>query len=275
MIILVAAIAIAGPWTRSLGDAYARVGVDVFLADQVMLPGSTGSADYTGTSTTLYGEVGLVKSWPVQLVVNVAPVAVHRTIFDRQDAFVDATGYATVVSPGDLRIGPQVALSKLPIAAGVELKVPLYGIDGICLGEELTDVCARPGDGQIDVTPQVLAGSSFANGAAWVEGSVGYRIRTEAFVGWTDGPSFSDGIPLAAAVGVQATRVWAQLRVDALVNVDRTTEWTAEGVKVGPGAGLRLGNGLTLESRASWDLWVHNQSLGKSLGLGLSWQPQT
>lgn len=270
--LLAPAVALGGPWTRDLGSAYVRAGADVFVADSVELPGSIGSADYTGTATSLYGEFGLSRTWPVQVVVAAVPVAVHRTVFDRDDSFVDAAGYATVVRSGDLRLGPQVALHrKIPLAVAADVKIPMYRVDDLCSGELLTDVCARPGDGQVDVTGLVLAGSSFARGAGWVEGNVGYRLRTEAFLGWTDDtPSFSDGIPFSAGVGAQSGRLWGMARLDGLVNVDRTTEWTAEGVRVGPVACIRLGGGMSLEARLASDLWVANQSRGTSAGLGVS-----
>jgi hypothetical protein len=193
-------------------------------------------------------------------------------VFDRDDAFVDARGHATVVRPGDLRIGPQVALHRtIPLAVAADVKLPLYQVDGICLGEALTDVCARPGDGQVDLTVQVLAGTSFARGAGWVEGSVGYRVRTEAFLGWEDAPaSFSDGLPWTLGLGGQSGRVWGMGRLDALVNVDRSTVWSAEGLRAGPVAGVRLGKGVSVEARAAADLWVANQSRGTSVGLGVS-----
>lgn len=172
MILLFAGAAWAGPWTRDGGGSYVRVGADAFLADQSVLPGigTTAVVDFTAATASAYAEVGLPLPWKAMAVAS-APLNVGMVTFERRDPFFDGNGDTRVIRMGDLRVGPQVALhSTLPLAAAVEVKIPLYAVDKVCDEETvLRDLCARPGDGQVDVTPSVLAGGSV--GWGWIEGA--------------------------------------------------------------------------------------------------------
>lgn len=265
----------AGAWTREAGGAYTKLAIDAYQgADyQDPLTGLDTDLRYRGVQTSMYGEFGLVKAWPVQLMLQV-PVVGGTLFFE--DARLAGGGQARASSlrVGDGRAGAQVALTRtgLRLALSSQVKVPLYDPDTI--GADYPGYegwFPRPGDGQVDVDGLMVVGSAIPGTRAWLEGAAGWRHRTEAWVGWDPGPvSLVDGVLFRASGGVGIGRFGAQLGLDGLVN-PRTDAWTRQGISAGLSGWAQLGKGLSLEARLAVDVWADAAPRGGGGGLALSW----
>ncbi|MCB9673769.1 MAG: hypothetical protein H6737_01555 [Alphaproteobacteria bacterium] len=280
MIALLLGTALAGPWTKAQGDHYFKAGADWYHTTKYVLPdedpalGSTGdfgTTGFFGHQYSLYGEVGLSDGHPIQIGARV-PVALSYVDFEDENAIRKVTGTAFTARLGDLEVTPQIALSrKHPIAAALTVKIPLYGVDGICEESVYRDFCGRPGDAQTDFTGWLLAGGSLAKGKAWVEGQAGYRHRTELFNHWDTDRTLVDSVAFGGTLGGKAGPLIGMLRVDGNKNLV-SDPYTAESIRVGPQAMLTVYEGLALEARAAWDVYARNTSLGFGAGVGVSWR---
>jgi hypothetical protein len=155
---------------------------------------------------------------------------------------------------------------------GIDLKIPLYSNDSI--GGEFdtwSQAFPMPGEGQIDVTAWLLMGSSIPKAPVFVQGGVGYRHRTEHFIGWDTDLEFVDGLPFTATVGATFGPFLGMLQLDGIKNF-RKDETTAEHVGLGFSAFVTVWKGLAIEARVAGDVWANNTSRGVSFGTGLSWR---
>ncbi|MEZ4319303.1 MAG: hypothetical protein R3F61_17450 [Myxococcota bacterium] len=280
MIAMLAATALAGPWTRDQGSYYFKGSADYYRTTKYILPdedpalGSTGdfgTTGFFGHQYSLYGEIGLSDGHPIQVAARV-PVALSYVDFEDENAIRRITGTAYTARFGDLELTPQIALSrKHPIAAALTVKIPLYGVDGICTDSVYKDFCGRPGDGQTDFTGWLLAGGSLAKGKAWVEGQAGYRHRTELFRNWKTERTLVDSVVFGGTFGAKAGPLIGMVRLDGNKNFV-TDPYTAESVRIGPQAMFTLWEGLAVEARAAWDIYAQNTSLGFGFGAGVSWR---
>lgn len=272
LLLALLSVADAGAWTRSLGEYYGKVGVDVYVARDYVVPGGgdAASQSYLGQQYGAYVELGLLEVHPVQLGIS-APLTIGSVDFERADVFQSATGHVTSVRLGDLRLQPQVALHPdIPVAFAVEVKLPLYTVDGICSEYgPYADVCPRPGDGQIDVTEWVIAGASLSGVPLWGEVGLGYQHRTEVFIGWDTDLELADGVVWASTVGGTVGPLVVMVKADGThpLRSDRVTPgW----VRVGPALLLTLGEHIGLEARAQWDVAAQVTSRGTGVGAGVS-----
>lgn len=278
LLLLLTGAADAGAWTRESGGYYAKLGADLYTAPQytnpaTQLPGTDADAagPYFGQQYGVYGELGLLRAWRVQLAVQ-APISVGRTTFRQESSFGDLAGHATVTRVGDVRITPQVALHPTaPVGLGVELKIPAYRNDSVCADNPYRVYCARPGEGQVDVTPYLTAGTPFAR-KGFVEGRLGWRWRTGLVVG-SEPPQFAlgDGPAWAATAGWTLGPLLALAVADGVTVVGRDAT-TPRAVRAGPAALLTVheASGLALEARFSADVWAKATSRGYGGGLGVS-----
>jgi hypothetical protein len=303
MITALVSLAIAGPWTRSHGDAYVKAGADYYYTTKYVLPAESGLAatgdfgtdSFFGHQYSVYGEAGISDAWPIQLAVR-APLTVSVVDFAASDTVNVISGTATSTRMGDLELMPQVALSKKhPIAFGLGVKLPLYNVDNVCAGSVYRDFCGRPGDGQLDVTPWLLAGGSFFKGKAWAEGQVGYRWRSEAYRNWDTTRAFIDSLAFGGTLGAKVGPTLLMVRLDGNRNfsglvydksyadpiVQAATDankgedpFTLQSIRFGPQAMLLLSDHWALEGRAQWDVWAQSTSIGVGFGGGVSWRGQ-
>lgn len=262
----------AGAWTRSLGSYYAKAGVDLYMATTYQAADvvSTDEQGFLGYQLGVYGEVGLLKSHPLQLSVQ-APWATS-TLFQREKVG-DLRPRATTRRLGDLRLTAQTSLlpDGGPLSAAVEVKIPMYANDSVGSRyggyEELFPLA---GEGQVDVTGWVLGGASFG-GPFWGEAAIGYQHRTEAFIGWHNEPDllFLDRMRFGLGLGLTKGPLVAILRVDGQKALG-TDEVTAENLSVGPVALFDVAEGIALEGRFSADVWANNATQGFGVGTGVS-----
>ncbi|MEQ1507945.1 MAG: hypothetical protein ABMB14_37300, partial [Myxococcota bacterium] len=192
MIAWLAIAAHAGAWTKDLGAVYAKAGADLYSSLRYVSPFAgeedPDAASFFGQRYGVYAELGVLPKWRGQLTVS-APVVVGVHRAELTDALGVVPIRATTARFGDLALAAQVALHPTaPIAAAVELKVPMYTNGGIGADFPLyVDQFPKPGDGQVDVTTWLfagLAGASAGGGSGFAEAGVGWVHRTEWFVGW-------------------------------------------------------------------------------------------
>ncbi len=280
--LLVPLSASAGPWTKELGQHYVKVGADLFFTTDYVDARNPDTGDdagferFLGTNITAYGEVGVFPLWPIQLTVSLPLTIGVSTFKDTALIGQGEVGTTTAVRPGDLRVSVQTSILRkgFQLAPQIEVKVPLYSNDrvGSRLGPYRQWV-AIPGEGQIDITPMMLMGGSIPTKAVplWVEGGVGYRFRTEAFIGWDTDLVLVDSIPFYAAFGLAPGKSWVVIRIDGNKNI-KADEVTREAVTLGPSVGVTVWKGLAIEARIAGDLVANNAPRGISAGLGVSWR---
>ncbi|MCO4769988.1 MAG: hypothetical protein KDA24_08135 [Deltaproteobacteria bacterium] len=271
----------AGPWTKELGQHYAKLGGDLYYTTDYFdsrlqgSDGETGIQRFVGTNLTLYGEVGVFPLWPIQVTASL-PLTVGVSTF-KDPALIGTSepGTATGVRLGDLRVALQTSILRkgFQLAPSVEVKIPMYANDVVGKGlGPYRQWVPIPGDGQIDITPMMLMGGSIPTKVPmWVEGGIGYRFRTEAFVRWNTNLEFVDGIPFYAAWGLAPGRSWVVLRVDGYKNV-RDDDVSREAVTIGPSVGVTVWKGLAIEARLAGDVVANNAPRGIAAGLGVSWR---
>jgi len=259
----------AGPWTKNQGELYVKLGQGFFIADSFRDSAGTlqEGVNYLGASTSVYFEVGLVKGLHVW---GYLPFTAARNSIEEDDT----TWLRT--SGGDAMLGlqytPHFFTLPFPAALKVEVKVPFYdinGVEGIYAGR-----FPAPGDGQVDVTLWLSAGGSLSTIPLFMFAEVGYRFRTEAFVG--TGPfssSFEDGITFFASVGYTILE-----RVLVAVNSGGVMPYVQDNatkgyVTLGVALYIPIWEGLAAE--ASYDPMVYtnkNASPGHGFSFGLSYK---
>ena len=272
-VLLVAPAAWAGAWTRDAGSYYFKVGFDVYGAGNFAAAGRIAAVgqSYFARQLNLYGEVGVLPQWPVQVSVSL-PAMTSGTLYQGKIHIPASGPRATVVRPGDLQVQVQAALSKkAPIALAVQAKVPLYqnGKIGLDYGTSYKDLFPLPGDGQVDLTGWFLAGASLKGAPLWNDFGVGYRHRTEWFIGWDTNATVVDGIPFYDTFGASLGKWTPMLRVDGIVNLKKDV-YTRENVALGPAVMFDVHDGVALEARLSGDLWAHDASRGLGGEIGIS-----
>lgn len=259
-LLLLAAVAHAGPWTRGAGEAYVKVEEGVFLADEYVDTRGVSQADstYRGTTTTLYAEVGV--GGGLQAVVSI-PHVVGRNERPNGNEYLSAGG-------GDATFGLQWSSPWLgwPHAVRVDAKVPLYDAEGP-RGQEAQYFPAA-GDAQLDATVWLSVGDGWGDAYGFAE--VGHRFRTEVFVGDGEDRAYGDGLAAYGQLGYTRWGVTLAANLSAVVpyEEDETTKGT---VDVGPSIYARVGAGFALEARYGLLVWTRNASAGQAAGVGVSY----
>ncbi len=268
-LMLLAAPAHAGPWTKNQGELYVKAGQGFFFANSYR--DSAGvlqeGIEYLGATTSIYFEVGVLRGLQVW---GYLPFVAARNAFDD-----DGTSWLRT-SGGDALLGLQYTphFFKLPFPAALklEVKVPFYDVNGV-QGIYAARFPA-PGDGQVDLTFWLSAGGSLTAIPLFFFAEVGYRLRTEAFVG--TGPfssSFGDGFTFFGSVGYTFFK-----RVIVAVNTGGVIPFaddirTKGYMTLGPAVYVPIWRGLAAE--ASFDPMIYtnkNASPGMGFSFGLSFK---
>ncbi|MDD9935075.1 MAG: hypothetical protein OXT09_15795 [Myxococcales bacterium] len=266
LILGLASPALAGPWTRDPGRFYAKLSEGLYLANSFVDASGTlqEGVSYTGLTTALYGELGLIERFHVQLYVPYV-LAIST---DSDDASFTRGGM------GDGILGVQYGLpiEAMPVAVRATLKMPLYARDS-SLSERAFPVA---GDGQIDSTLWLSAGTSLDAIAGWTYLEVGYQLRTEEYIG--DDPlserSYADTIRSTAQLGYgPGELVMLALTLDLALPLEDDS-FTKAYFNGGLGAFFKWDKDSPWSIEANLDrtLWARNSSLGTAIGLGLSYQ---
>ena len=261
--------AVAGPWTKKNGEVYAKLGQSFFFADSFR--DSTGSlqtgVNYLGATTSVYFEVGI---WQGLHVWGYLPYVVAQNEFEAdKNTWLRTSGGDALLG---LQYTPHFFSLPFPAAIKLEVKVPLYDTNGV-EGPYLTKFPA-PGDGQVDVALWLSAGGSLGSIPLFFFGEVGYRSRTEAFVG--TGPfsgSFAETFVFFASVGYTFfDRVLVALNFGGAIPF--VGDNASKGyVTLGPALYIPIWGGLAAE--ASFDPMIYtnkNASPGMGFSFGLSFK---
>jgi len=255
----------AGPWTQNQGRFYLKVDQGFFVANSYV--DASGQVirgtEYLGATTSLYAEVGI---WKGLHLMTYLPYTFARNTFEDGGRFLNA-------GVGDAQLGvqysPPIRMAS-KTALRVEFKVPLYDVAGI--EGPLAPQFPAFGDGQLDVTFWLSAGYSLPRRPLYFLAEVGYRHRTEVFVGQGDTRRFGDGLVWLSQVGYTIKkRVGVSLTFAGVVPF-REDAWTKGYLTLGSGLYVLLGRGLAVEARFDPILWARNSSLGFGFGFGLSYK---
>ncbi len=254
----------AGPWTKSLGEVYVKVGEGLFFSDSYRDADGkivSGQTEYLGATTSVYFEVGVWKGlqvWgylPYLVGINDFPQIGRQTL--------NASG-------GDALLGLQYTPPlpiPFPAAVKLEFKVPFYDV-----AETPPDFPA-PGDGQLDVTFWLTAGGSITGVPLFFFGELGYRLRTEAYVGDGSTAEFGDGLTFFASVGYAFFGKYILAVNTGGIIPFAEDSFTKGYVTVGPALYIPVYKGLALE--ASFDPMVYtnkNASPGMGFSFGVSYK---
>ncbi len=104
-----------------------------------------------------------------------------------------------------------------------------------------------------------------------MQGGLGYRHRTELFVGWDVGYVFVDSVVAETAVGLTVDPIDLALTAEGNWNIAPSAV-TRQALAPGLWSRVRVRRGLGLESRLSGEPWVEDGSQGIGFGLGASWE---
>jgi hypothetical protein len=249
---------LAGPWTKSQGEYYVKLGESLYLADAYR--NSEGQvvtgADYLSATSFVYAEYGLLDGLHIQAFVPL--LYAKNTV---------AAGSFTDLGVGDATLGLQMSPLKLAIPTSIRLeaKIPMYTSQTTATGQ----TPAR-GDAQLDATLWLSGGAGNASVYGYLD--VGYQHRTQ--LGWDElaGGPFSDGLVYIAQVGY-----WAFGRAVVALNSSGVLPLTQDTVSksyvtVGPSIFFPLTEQLSLEADAYLTPYSRNSANGWSVGFGLSYR---
>ena len=262
----------AGPWVKEPGHAYAKAGYVRFAADNFVDPSGNEveGALYTGHTHHLYAEVGLVKG--LQLVTNLPFVGSRNEINDV--IYVNRQF-------GDVGIGLEggTALGSVPVSLQLMAKLPAYDTGDLTQYGLVGSRFPAIGDGQVDLTALAAVGRGIKVGGftGWASSELGYRHRTEAWLGDSTKPDrqLSDGIPWSAQLGWSPTfgewsAGWLSLDASGIQNLVKdevTKQWT----QVGSSAGVRVKGPMHVELGYTTMVSARNSARGSSVSAGVSW----
>ena len=264
----------AGAWTKDFGAYYAKVGGDFYKPGAYVDPETGLETDdsYFGQSYGVYLEVGVFPLWPIQVSVSL-PVSVGTVTFSDPKTFGDEKGRATTTRLGDLRIGVQGAIltKTVQLSLGLQVKIPLYSNDRV--GSEFStyqEVFPIPGDGQIDINPQLHVGGGIPTTPLWMTGGVGYLHRTSTFVGWDTDLDFVDSLTFTYTFGGSVGPVLVLFQLDGNKNFVADAV-TRESLSLGPAVAVNVWRGLSISARLQGEVWAQNAPRGVSFGFGVSY----
>ena len=254
----------AGPWTKGWGELYVKLGENFFISQSYRDASGNviSGTNYSGFTTALYFEVGLPVGF--QLFAYL-PYTVAENNFDGGNRYLKASG-------GDAQMGLQYSPHFLdlpfPVAARLEFKVPFYEV------AEVSPSFPAPGDGQLDITAWLSAGGSLGSIPLYFFAEVGYRHRTEHFVGDDTGLAYEDGISMYAQVGYTFfDRVLLAVNFGGIMTLGDDTV-TKSYLTVGPSLYIPVYQGLAVEAGFDPIVYTKNSADGFGLSVGLSYKRQ-
>ena len=265
-------VAQAGPWVKDPGHAYAKAGYVRFAADEYVDTNGqvVGGTRYVGHTSHVYGEVGVLPK--VQLVLNVPYVGARNVVDDL--VYVNRQ-----LGDADFGLEAGHSFGDVPVSLQVLAKVPLYDTGDLAQYGLLAGRFPAMGDGQVDLTTTAAVGRGLAVGEirGWVAGELGYRHRTEAWLGDSTEPEreLVDGITWRTQLGWSPRfgdwdAGWLSLDASGIQNLevdDVTKQYTQAGASVG----IKTVEGLAVELGFSQMLSARASSLGSSVSGGISW----
>lgn len=252
----------AGPWTRSLGGYYAKLGAGYFTGTGAFRTATTlvtgEDVTYQSFSPSLYAEVGVWDKLALHLYV---PLLAARNRFA-----ASGNDYLRV-SMGDTLVSLQWTSPwlELPHAVRLELKLPVYDVNSSFDRGEVSAASLgvvnsaenfpAPGDGQLDGTLWVSVGKDLWPKPVYAFVELGYQVRTQVYLSDepVNGavPDFKDSIRWDSQLG---WKFYSDLLVMASFNgtwplqQDGANKITKGFMNIGAGTFLPVGKGVALEA---------------------------
>mgnify|MGYP006936367764 FL=1 len=273
LMLLLSQAALAGaPWVRGPGEAYTKMGWSHFRADASVAPGGLVLDDvrYQGNSGTFYGEVGLAK-W--------AHAVVLLPFSSGQNRVDDVVFVNRGFGDGLLGVVLGAPVGPVPVSLTLRSKLPLYDNAELLRYGDAGQRFPALGDGQVDLDAVVSAGSGISLGPVrgWVMGELGYRHRTEWWMGDGSSPDrqLADGMLWTAQLGWSPRwrdrdLGWLFVQGDGVGSmVDDAV--TRRLVQLSSGVGVKVWKGLAVELGGSSVVWAEAAAPGWGLSAGASW----
>ena len=265
-------VAQAGPWVKDPGHAYAKAGYVRFTADEyVDTDGQiVVGTRYIGHTSHLYGEVGVLPK--VQAVLNVPFVGARNVVGDL--VYVNRQ-----LGDADFGLEAGHTFGALPVSLQVLTKVPLYDTGDLVQYGLVAGRFPAMGDGQVDLTTTAAVGRGLKVGGfeGWAAGELGYRHRTEVWLGDSTEPDreLVDGITWHTQLGGSPRfgdrdAGWLSLDASGIQNLE-VDEVTKQYTQAGASVGIKTIEGLAVELGFSQMLSARASSLGSSVSGGVSW----
>ncbi len=267
----------AGPWTKSLGEYYAKLSVGGYFATGFRDASGTfqSGVKYASVSPAVYAEVGVFKN--LQLSVY-APYMVARNAFDGSAANLAisrANNEYVRTSMGDTMVGVQWSSPwlSLPHALRFEAKLPLYNVNAPRGGQEAS--FPAPGDGQVDLTIWGSLGKSLESIPLYLAAELGHQFRTEKWLfdrPRLASPTYSDSLRWFGQAGLRfLENKYATLNF-AGVHPYSAGLFTKGWMTLGLGLFYPVGKrGFALEANVDQALRVVNTAKGSAVGIGVSY----
>lgn len=270
----------AGPWSKQPGHLYLRIGQDFYVARDFVGPsqGVSKGANYFGTQTSLYTEIGLFYGLEF---IGFLPYKYGHIDYEDSKTTYRLNG------PGDAVVGlqwtppPLERAAGFPIALRLTAKLPMYNA-GLLAESAGADSINFPslGDGQLDMTVWISAGGQIPNYPFQVFAEVGYRVRTELFF---QGQPLFQGVQPDNPLTFLDTFVFrAELRWNFAQKMIATVTFsgavplgansvTKGHINLGFGLYLPIAKGFAFEAALSPNVWAQSAARGASIVLGLSY----
>ncbi len=248
----------AGPWTKSAGEYYVKIGESLYRATSHR----TGSGllisgtDYLSATTYGYAEVGVWDDLHLQAYI---PLMYARTT-PGNETFSD-------FGMGDARFAVQHSPLDLafPTSIRLETKIPLYG-------EPATPQTPARGGQQVDFSLWLSAGGGFSNIPLYLYLDAGYQHRTSWTFGDTVVPEYSDGIVTLAQVGYNVMDTFILAVGTSGVIALEQDQISESYITVGPSVFWPLTDLLAIEFDSYFTPYSRNSAEGWSVGMGLSFR---
>lgn len=251
-----------GPWTKSFGEYYVKVGSNYYRASAYREPSGNLNEDapYTNFTNYVFGQVGLWDNLHLQFYV---PVEYAR--LDHQE-----TDPGTSFGLGDTLVSIQASPLDLgiPTSIRLEAKLPFYEFD-------LTPPLApAPGDHQVDYTAWLSAGGGLhaRDIPLYYSADIGYKLRTRTTFSsmLNEGQDLSDAFVSYAQVGYTvAETVDIGLGASATLPFDRDINDESY-VTVGPSVYWPVTDWMALELDGYFTPYARNSGDGWAIGTGVS-----
>lgn len=251
-LLLAPAAAFAGPWVKTPGEAYLKLGGGLFGSEKVFsLEGDLIEPEYkySHAAVRTYGEVGVFPRVALQFSVPFLASTNELNERIRYNRW----------GPGDLDLAVQVSLLEGSGACAASIapgaRIPLYegtvgaggGVNVIEQGSTgVQRYTPALGDGSVDLTAIGAFGCSLHPLPGWVTAAAGPRIRLDGF---------GNSIDYAVDAGffVWPERLALTARVGGVQRLsDGNERPTKSYVNVGGGLILNLLEGFALEGGASY-----------------------
>ncbi len=250
----------AGPWTKSTGQYYVKVGQSLYQAsgyrdgDGEFIDG----IDYMNTTTFSYAEVGVWEDLHLQLYLPMT-YARSSTEFDTvSDLGLGDAFFSVQASPLDL---------TMPTSVRLEVKLPLYA------RPDPPHAPAR-GDQQVDLALWLSAGGALSDISLYFYADVGYRHRTQRTLREDQiiPPDYSDAFVYLAQVGYTVADTFdVSLTSSAILPLERQG-FDETYITVGPSVFFPISDLIAIEVDGYLTPYARSSAAGWAVGAGISFR---